>query len=260
MLELGERLLDWPAGGNTRVPYEVYRDPAIFARENERLFRGPVWNFLGLEAEIPEPGDVKSTFAGLTPVLLMRTLDGRVSAVVNRCAHKGATLCLDTFAKKKTLACVYHAWSFDLDGNLTGVPFRNGVAGKGGFPPDFDPAEHGLEKLRVATLCGLVFGTFSDATESLPDYLGETMTNNIERLFDRPIEILGYQHQLMHGNWKLYFENVRDPYHATILHAFYPTFKLNKLTMEGGTLLDPSARHGILYSKSDRDTSDAYVR
>ena len=250
-------MVQWPAD-QTHVPFGVYRDPEIFARENERIFRGPVWNYLGLEAEVPEPGDIKTTYAGVAPVLLVRTLDGRVNALVNRCAHKGALMCLETFAKKKSLSCVYHAWSYDLDGNLTGVPFRHGVAGKGGMPPEFDPAEHGLERLRVETFCGLVFGTFSDATPPVENYLGPTMSANVRRLLDRPVEVLGYQHQVMHGNWKAYFENVRDPYHATILHAFYPTFKLNKLTMEGGTLLDDSGRHGILFSKSDTDTQGAY--
>jgi phenylpropionate dioxygenase-like ring-hydroxylating dioxygenase large terminal subunit len=258
MLEIDARGLTWPAEGNRRVPYTVFSDPAIFAEENERIFRGPTWNFLGLEAEIPNPGDVKATHVAATPVLLMRTHDGRISAVVNRCSHKGALLCVEPFANRTNLTCVYHAWSFDLDGNLKGVPFRNGVGGKGGMPPDFDLAEHGLPRLRVESFCGLVFGTFSDATEPVEAYFGAHMAANTRRLLDRPIKVLGYQHQVMHGNWKLYMENARDPYHATILHAFYPTFKLNKLNMDGGILLDDIGRHAITYSKAATDTAGAY--
>jgi anthranilate 1,2-dioxygenase large subunit len=258
MLETDERLLTWPEEGNRRVPYAVFTDPAIYARENDLIFRGPTWNFLGLEAEIAKPGDIKSTNVGATPVLLMRTADGRVNAVVNRCSHKGSLLCIEPFANRTNLTCVYHAWSFDLDGNLRGVPFRNGVGGKGGMPPAFDPADHGLERLRVESFCGLVFGTFSAEVEPLEAYLGEAMSANIRRVLDRPIEVLGYQHQVMHGNWKLYMENARDPYHATILHAFYPTFKLNKLNMDGGLVLDPIGRHAITYSKSATDTAGAY--
>ena len=133
MLDIDDRRLTWPDEGNRRVPYTVFSDPAIFAEENARIFRGPTWNFLGLEAEIPKPGDVKSTHVAATPVILMRTADGRITAVVNRCSHKGALLCVEPFGNKTNLTCVYHAWSFDLDGNLRGVPFRNGVAGKGGM-------------------------------------------------------------------------------------------------------------------------------
>ena len=46
----------WPTGGYTRAPYWVYGDPAIYAREQERLFRGSFWHYLGLEAEVPEVG------------------------------------------------------------------------------------------------------------------------------------------------------------------------------------------------------------
>jgi phenylpropionate dioxygenase-like ring-hydroxylating dioxygenase large terminal subunit len=258
MLDVDERRLTWPEEGNRRVPYSVFSDPAIFAEENERVFRGPTWNFLGLEAEIPKPGDVKATQVAATPVLMIRTADGRITAMVNRCAHKGALLCVEPFANRTNLTCVYHAWSFDLDGNLRGIPFRNGVAGKGGMPAAFDTADHGLQRLRVETICGLVFGTFSAETEPLEDYLGTLMAANIRRVLDRPIQVLGYQHQVMHGNWKLYMENARDPYHATILHAFYPTFKLNKLNMDGGIQLDDVGRHAITYSKAASDTAGAY--
>ena len=46
----------WPAEGVARVPYPVFFDPAIYALEQERLFRGPVWNYVALEAEVPKPG------------------------------------------------------------------------------------------------------------------------------------------------------------------------------------------------------------
>jgi phenylpropionate dioxygenase-like ring-hydroxylating dioxygenase large terminal subunit len=226
--------------------------------KHARALRGSTWNFIGLEAEIPNPGDVKSTHIAATPILLIRTAERGINALVNRCAHKGALLCVEPFAKRTNLTCVYHAWSFDLDGNLRGVPFRNGVGGKGGMPAEFDLAEHGLERLRVETLCGLIFATFDRALEPLETHLGTHMVANIRRLLDRPVEVLGYQHQVIHGNWKLYMENARDAYHATILHAFYPTFKLNKVSMEGGTLVDPIGRHAIVFSKSATDTAGAY--
>jgi phenylpropionate dioxygenase-like ring-hydroxylating dioxygenase large terminal subunit len=250
--------LDWPAEDNRRVPFAAFMDPAVFAAENERIFKGPTWNFLGLEAEVPAPGDVKSTRVGMTPVLLIRTLDGRLSAVVNRCSHKGSLICLRAFEQRTTLQCVYHSWSFDLDGKLIGVPFRNGVNGLGGMPPEFQTSDHDLVRLRVTSYHGLVFGTFSDATPPIEAYLGETMAANVRRVLNKPIEILGYQHQVMHGNWKLYMENTRDPYHASLLHAFYPTFKLNKLTMAGGILLDETGRHAITYSKGATDTGGSY--
>ena len=70
--------LTWPEGGVTRVPYRVYSDHEIYAREQARIFRGPVWNFLCLALEIPKPGDFKTTFVGETPVIVTRDGDGGV--------------------------------------------------------------------------------------------------------------------------------------------------------------------------------------
>ena len=55
--------------------------------------------------------------------------------------------------------------------------------------------------------------------------------------------------QIIHNNWKLYAENVRDSYHATLLHTFYTTFKVNRLDMDGGMLLSDDGRHSISYAK-----------
>src|SRR3546814_15174734 len=66
----------------------------------------------------------------------------------------------------------------------------------------------------------------------------------------RPIKILGNQRQFIHGNWKLYAENTRDPYHASLLHLFHNTFGLYRSTQTGECLMDESKRHSFLYSKA----------
>ncbi|HEY4360928.1 MAG TPA: Rieske 2Fe-2S domain-containing protein [Bryobacteraceae bacterium] len=244
-----EPLLEWPAVGVTRSPYRVMSDPEIYAQEQQRIFRGPTWNYLCLEAEIPHPGTFRTAFIGETPVIVTRDKEGGIHAMVNRCAHKGAMLCVDPCGKRDTLVCPYHGWAYDLQGKLRGVPFQHGVAGKGGMPDGFDLTQHNLERVHVQSFYGLIFGTFSTTAEPLQTYLGPAMIDHISRVFHKPIEVLGYHHQVLHNNWKLYMENSRDPYHATILHTFYATFKLNRLTMDGGILVDHDGWHSINYSK-----------
>ena len=131
--------LDWPAEGVTRVPYRVYTDPDLYALEQERIFRGAAWNFLGLAVEVPNPGDFKATFVGDTPVVLTRDHDGALHAWVNRCAHRGALVCRElrgNVGASGTHTCVYHQWAYDAGGNLVGVPFRRGLGGKGGYLVD----------------------------------------------------------------------------------------------------------------------------
>jgi anthranilate 1,2-dioxygenase large subunit len=253
--------LVWPPGGVTRVPFRVFSDPEIYAAEQKRLFRGPIWNFLCLEIEIPSTGDWRLASVGETPVVVTRDEHGAIHALVNRCAHKGALVCLQERGNARALACVYHSWSYDLAGRLQSVAFRHGVRGKGGMPEDFDIAQHRLEPLRVECFCGLVFGTLSDSTEPVEDYLGATMARMIRRNLGRPLRMLGMHSQIIHNNWKLYAENVRDSYHATLLHTFYTTFKVNRLDMDGGMLLSDDGRHSISYAK--RDTlrqSDEYQK
>ena len=82
----------WPSGDGSRVPFEVFTRADVFAREQEAIFRGPVWNYVALEAEIPQPRDFKTTFVGDTPIIVSRAEDGSLHALVNRCAHRGATV------------------------------------------------------------------------------------------------------------------------------------------------------------------------
>jgi phenylpropionate dioxygenase-like ring-hydroxylating dioxygenase large terminal subunit len=125
-------------GDLTRVPFWVYRDEALPKVEQDRIFEGPVWNYLCLEDEIANPGDWRTTVVGRMPVVVARDGDGSIAAFENRCAHRGALICLDNAGKgTKDFQCVYHAWRYDLRGNLQSVAFQRGVKGKGGMPPDF---------------------------------------------------------------------------------------------------------------------------
>jgi phenylpropionate dioxygenase-like ring-hydroxylating dioxygenase large terminal subunit len=151
---------------------------------------------------------------------------------------------------------VYHAWNYNLQGDLTFAAFRHGLRGEGGLPKDFDYAEHGLRKLRVAVFCGLVFATFDAATPPLEDWLGD-VADGIRRVCRRPLKVLGYDTQRIHANWKTYHENPRDSYHANILHTFYGTFGLSRQSQESGMVLDRSGRHVYFYTKANTDRASA---
>ena len=164
--------LTWTKDPTDRVPYQVFLDPAIYEREQERLFRGPIWTYVGLEAEIPKPQDFKATFLGDTPIVINRDKDGTLHAFVNRCAHRGALVCRELHGNRARHTCVYHQWTYDLKGNLVGVPFKNGIGNVAGYPADFQPSQHSLQKLRVASYKGLMFVAYAQNVESIEEYLG----------------------------------------------------------------------------------------
>ena len=198
----------WPAEGLTRVPYWVYQDEALYCREQERVFRGETWNFLGLEAELLGSRAHRATFVGDTRVVVTRDANGL----------------LEAFER----------------------------------PPSGSPSP---AKLRVARLCGLVFGTFSEETPALEEYLGPEILPRIERVMREPIRVLGGYTQALPNNWKPYAENVRDTYHASLLHSFYTTFRISRLSQRGGVIVgNGGASHAtfVMIDKSDR--SDHYER
>jgi phenylpropionate dioxygenase-like ring-hydroxylating dioxygenase large terminal subunit len=247
--------IQWPTTDVSRVPFSIFTDPDLYDLEQKTLFRGPTWNFVAMEIEIPKPGDYKTTFVGDTPVVAVRDQDGKINCVVNRCAHRGATLLFDGSGNTEDFTCAYHNWRYDLTGDLKSVAFQHGVRKVGGMPADFKMCNHNLTKARVEVFHGLVFATFSDETPPLQTYLGERMSAHIARVFNRPVQILGTYSQILRSNWKLYMENVKDSYHASLLHTFFTTFKLNRLSMEGGVLVDGGGGHHISWSKRGTDSA-----
>jgi anthranilate 1,2-dioxygenase large subunit/terephthalate 1,2-dioxygenase oxygenase component alpha subunit len=166
-------------------------------------------------------------------------------------------LCLNRRGSAKDITCVYHGWSYDLTGNLTGVAFLRGVRRQGGMPPEFKREDHNLRKLKVVEFCGLIFGSFADAPPDLQSYLGPEISARIARVLHKPLKVLGRTTQVLPNNWKLYFENVKDTYHASILHTFFTTFELNRLNQKGGVVVDEGGGNHASYTIMDRSLDSA---
>ncbi len=245
--------LQWPGDGTHRIPFVAYTSEALYRRELERFFYRGHWCYVGLEAEVPNPGDYKRTAIGERSVILVRDADGGLNVVENVCAHRGMRFCRRRDGNVKDFVCPYHQWSYTLKGELQGVPFRRGVKHDGGvhggMPADFKTAEHGLTKLRVATRGGVVFATFDANAVSFEDYLGPEILSWYDRLFNgRTLKILGYNRQRIPGNWKLMQENIKDPYHPGLLHTWFVTFGLWRADNQARLRMDAQHRHAAMIS------------
>ncbi|WP_397583417.1 aromatic ring-hydroxylating dioxygenase subunit alpha [Sphingorhabdus sp.] len=240
----------WPEEGSSRIPSKVYTDPDVYRRELDRIFYGPHWCYVGLEAEVPEPGNFKRTSIGERSVIMVRNRKGEVNVLENRCAHRAMRFCQEKFGKVKTLVCPYHQWNYNYDGKLLGVPFQRGVKGNGGMPEDFKLDEHGLNRLKVATRGGVVFACFDHDVEALEDYIGPAVLPYFDRTFDgRKLVVQGYSRQRIPGNWKLMMENIKDPYHPGLLHTWFVTFGLWRADNESMLVLDEHGRNACMISK-----------
>lgn len=245
--------LAWEGAGTSRIPFMAYTDPALHRKELERFFYRGHWCYVGLEAEVPEPGDFKRTVIGERSVIMVRDEAGLIHVVENVCAHRGMAFCRERHGRRKDFVCPYHQWSYTLQGKLQGVPLRRGVKqdGKvnGGMPADFQPAEHGLTQLKVATRGGVVFASFDHDVESLEDFMGPVILGYFDRLFSgRKLKILGYNRQRIPGNWKLMQENIKDPYHPGLLHTWFVTFGLWRADNRSALRMDARHRHAAMIS------------
>ena len=255
----GERAqaLDWPQGNSSRIPYRAYLEPDVYRRELERFFYSGHWCYVGLDCEVPEPGDFKTTFVGERSVIVVRDHDGEVNVVENRCAHRGVRFCQRSHGRVGEFVCPYHQWNYDLKGKLVGLPLRRGVKVveegrarvQGGMPADFRLEDHGLTRLAVARHNGLIFASFDHAVPPLAQYVGPRVLPWVERVFDgRKLTLLGYSRQRIPGNWKLMQENIKDPYHPGLLHTWFVTFGLWRADQRSRMVLDEHGRHAVMIS------------
>lgn len=243
----------WSDAGTSQVPFWAYTCDDLHQRELERLFYSKHWCYIGLEAEIPNPGDFRRSVVGERSVIMVRDLEGKINVVENVCAHRGLRFCRERQGNQKDFFCPYHQWNYSLKGDLQGVPFRRGVKqdGKinGGMPKDFKLEEHGLTKLKVATRGGVVFAAFDHEIESFEEFLGPTILHYFDRVFNgRQLTVLGYRRQRIPGNWKLMQENIKDPYHPGLLHTWFSTFGLWRADNKSELKMDEQFRHAVMIS------------
>lgn len=243
----------WPGEGTERIPFRAYADEATYRRELQRFFYRGHWCYVGLEAEVPNPGDFKRSAIGERSVILVRALDRSLHVLENVCAHRGMRFCRERHGNRRDFTCPYHQWNYDLTGRLQGVPLRRGVRQdgqvQGGMPPDFDTANHSLTRLKVAVRGGVVFASFDPDVEPFEDYVGPNVLPYFDRLFDgRELVVLGYNRQRIPGNWKLMQENIKDPYHPGLLHTWFVTFGLWRADNRSALRMDAHGRHAAMIS------------
>lgn len=202
-----------------RVHRALYSDAAIFELEMQRVF-GHAWLLLGHESQIPAAGDFFTTRMGRQPVIVARHADGCVKVVINRCSHRGSTVCEEARGHCAEFVCPYHGWTYRTDGSLRFVPLAQG------YGPEVErkKRELGLVKVpRVESYRGFLFASLAAEGPGLGEFLGP-MTRSFDDMIDRApdgeVEVAGgvFKHAY-DGNWKLMLENHLDGLHPNYVHA-----------------------------------------
>ncbi|WP_405863767.1 Rieske 2Fe-2S domain-containing protein [Streptomyces sp. NBC_00005] len=203
-----------PLVESDRVAGTLYTDPALFEQEMDRIFHR-TWVWVAHESEIAKAGDFKTAWVGRRPVIVTRDRRGTINVLLNRCRHRGASVCETPKGNGNGFTCPYHAWSYGLDGTLRGIPYPEG------YEDVVEKKDLPLQRLKVGSYAGMLFATFSEDIEPLEDFLGGARLW-IDRFMKQgagyPIKVQGEHRFRFDGNWKIQLENTTDWYHFPIVH------------------------------------------
>jgi len=193
------------------VPSDVFTSEEHYRDEVEALFLDhPI--VLTLSGSLPETGSYHTIDMFDTPVLLTRAADGRVRSFANVCAHRSVRVA-DGCGRARRLACPFHAWVYDLEGNLVGVPVQDGFAG-------MDRSDKGLVELPVDEGHGLIVGRLRPgAPVDVDQYLGTALAAELDLLDFADWEPYADTHvHAVAANWKTTLDTYRENYHFDHLH------------------------------------------
>jgi phenylpropionate dioxygenase-like ring-hydroxylating dioxygenase large terminal subunit len=203
-----------------RVHGRVYTDPAIFEEEIDKIFsRG--WVYVGHASEIPRQGDFRVTDIGGQSVIMVRSDDGQVQLLMNRCAHRANAVCQIERGNAKVFRCAYHGWTYRNNGESAGVTYQDR------YDASFREEDHGLRKApRIGIYRGFVFGSLSPAGITLDEHLGQLVKDQIDLFVDLSpageLDVTAGVHKYGYrANWKFQVENSMDGYHANFVHQSF---------------------------------------
>jgi benzoate/toluate 1,2-dioxygenase alpha subunit len=218
---IGELVIEDPEGGIFRCHRDVFTDEELFELEMKHIFEGN-WVFLAHESQIPEVNDYFTTHIGRQPIVISKDKDGTLHALINACAHRGATLCRHKRGNKGTFTCPFHGWTFNNGGKLLKV--KDGKTGD--YPEAFNTeGSHDLRKVpKFASYRGFLFGSLNPDVLPLEEHLGQArlVFDQIVDQAPEGLEVLrGASTYVYDGNWKLQTENGCDGYHVSSVHWNY---------------------------------------
>jgi Rieske 2Fe-2S family protein len=192
----------------TTLEAPFHTDPAIFA-EDLRLIFGRHWIYVGVEPDVPEPGDCMAVDIGTHAIIVSRDDDMGLHAFHNVCRHRGARLLAVEKSNVGNIVCPYHQWTYGLDGALRFAPH---------MPADFDRACYGLRPVHVRSLAGLLFVCLADTPPDDFDAMAATLAPYVAPHDIARCKVAHAEDIIEHGNWKLTMENNRECYHCSAAH------------------------------------------
>jgi phenylpropionate dioxygenase-like ring-hydroxylating dioxygenase large terminal subunit len=203
-LEKYDSKADWS------LPAWLYTDPEFFEVERARILR-PSWQIVCHQNDVAQPGDFHTIDYLGEGVIVVRGDDGAIRAFANVCRHRAMRLLEGPKGCARSIVCPYHAWTYDADGRLTGVPMRRDY-------PALDMGKSGLAPIEIELWRGFIFvrleGNGPSVAEMMAPYDEEIAPYRLEDM--RTISAV--KHRERRVNWKNIGDNYSDNLHIPVAH------------------------------------------
>lgn len=203
------RQISRPIDEASHAPGEIYSSPEVYALEKERIFMRD-WLCVGRAEEVPDPGSYMTLRIFDEPVLIVRNKESRINAFANLCLHRGVEIATGA-GRARVFSCPYHAWTYDLDGQLVGASFMTETR-------DFSPANCRLKTVAVGEWAGWIFINLQRDPPPFEEAISE-FAADLDFLQMEECRIGTKLIVEVETNWKFVVENLMDVYHARTLHA-----------------------------------------
>jgi carnitine monooxygenase subunit len=192
------------------LPAWTYSDPEFFELEKERVF-APSWQIVCHESDLPDAGSWHTLDYLGESVIVVRGKDRALRAFTNVCRHRGSRLVDGASGCARKLVCPYHAWTYDLDGALSGVP------GSAGYP-GLDKRRHGLAPVSLEVWRGFVFVRLEDGGPSVAEMMAPYEALVAPYRFEALRALGRVTLRPRAVNWKNVGDNYSDGLHITVAH------------------------------------------
>ena len=232
-------VLDQRAEGYS-LPAALYTRKDVFDADLDVFFRKH-WIHIGLECDVPEPGDAIVVDIGTTSLIVLRDDAAQIRVVHNVCRHRGSRLLDSGPTIISKLVCPYHQWTYELTGELVHAPHMG---------TDFDKSCRNLKPVNFRSIGGLIYVCLSDAPPEDIARLKHVMEERLAPYDIRNAKVAYQTDVIEEGNWKLTIENNRECYHCAANH---PELCVSFIELDFG--FDPD-----MLSEDDRAEAEEHQR
>ncbi|MFK7942859.1 MAG: SRPBCC family protein [Paracoccaceae bacterium] len=232
---------------------QAYTDPAWYRYEQDAVF-GHSWQWVCHVESLRNPGAFIAVQIAGQPVAVVRGADGQLRAFYNVCKHRAHQL-LSGAGETSRILCPYHAWVYDLSGQLRRAPETENLV-------NFDPTEICLDRVKVEEFCGFVYVNLDPNARALAAQSGDLEAEILHWAPD--IENLTFGHRLTYeiqSNWKNVVDNFLECYHCPTAHKDFctlvdmDTYKVTTHGIYSSHMADAGKGNNAAY-----DVSNASVR